>query len=124
MLTISVCNDSAKVARFFEENQIKQNENSLCLVANDGKCDIGFSLFDIDKDSMTVRFISPLDDLGLADGILRSTLHVGAERFIFTAFYASTVPEEFLNKIGFIKNIEEKTLDMDKLFKGCQSCNK
>ena len=39
------------------------------------------------------------------------------------AFYADTVPEDFLKKIDFIKNESLKSLDIDKLFGGCH-CSK
>ncbi len=122
MLTLSVLKDKQKVDRLFNESKIEQNENSLCLLANDGVNDYGFSLFDITKEKMTVRFIYPLNDLSLADGILRSTLHIAAERFVMDVYYDDTIPDSFFEKLGFIKDKTEKTLNIDKLFMSCQSC--
>ncbi|MBQ6847724.1 MAG: hypothetical protein IJO62_02265 [Clostridia bacterium] len=122
MLTLSVLKDADKTARLFKESNIEQNENSLCLLATDGESDLGFSLFDITHDKMVVRYIVPLKDLSLADGILRSTLHIAAERFVMTVYYADTIPESFFETLGFIKNKEEKTLNIDKLFMSCGSC--
>lgn len=124
MLTLSVLKNEEKIAQLFSQSGLERNESSLCLLATDGKQDFGFSIFDITKEKMTVRFISPLNDLGLADGILRSTLHVAAERFVMDTFYADTVPEEFFEKLGFIKDRKEKRLNIDKLFMSCQSCKK
>ena len=124
MVTLNVLNDTEKTARLFKENGIEQNQNSLCLVANDGKTDLGFSLFDITKEKMTVKYIEPLKDLSLADGILRSTLHIAAQRFVMDVFYDETVPESFFEKLGFIKDKEKKTLNIDKLFMSCGSCKK
>lgn len=124
MLTLSVLKDEQKTARLFKESGIERNENSLCLLATDGKNDFGFSLFDITKEKMTVRFISPLNDLSLADGILRSTLHIAAERFVMDVYYGDTVPESFFEKLGFIKSKQDKTLNIDKLFMSCGSCKK
>ncbi len=124
MITLSVLKDKEKADKLFLQSGIDQNENSLCLLVTDGKTDYGFSLFDITKDKMAVRYIEPLTDLGLADGILRSTLHIAAERFIMDAFYAETLPEAFVEKLGFIKDKEKKTLNIDKLFMSCCSCEK
>ncbi len=124
MLTLSVLKDKEKAAELFKKNGIEQNENSLCLLATDGKEDFGFSLFDITKEKAVVRYIEPLKDLSLADGILRSTLHIAAERFVMKAYYADTVPEDFFEKLGFIKNKEDKSLNIDKLFMSCASCKK
>ncbi len=125
MLTLSVLKDNEKTARLFKQSGLEQNENSLCLLATDGKKDFGFSLFDITKEKMVVRYIEPLNDLSLADGILRSTLHIAAERFVMKAYYDdTTVPESFFEKLQFIKDKESKTLNIDKLFMSCCSCSK
>lgn len=124
MLTLSVSKDKEKIKALFEKCGIEQNENSLCLVASDKEKDYGFSLFDITKEKMVVKYIEPLEDLGLADGILRSTLHIACERFVMNAYYAETLPESFLEKLSFIKSKEEKRLNVDKLFMSCRSCNK
>ncbi len=124
MLTLSVLKDKEKTKALFEKSGIEQNENSACLLATDGKKDFGFSLFDITKEKMVIKHIAPLDDLGLADGILRSTLHIACERFVMNAYYAETLPESFLEKLQFIKDKEEKSLNIDKLFTSCGNCNK
>ncbi len=125
MVTLSVLKDKEKTARLFTDNGIEQKESSFCLIANDGKKDIGFSLFDITERAMVIKYIEPLTDLSLADGILRSTLHIAAERFVMNAFYdEKTVPEVFFEKLGFIKEKENKSLNIDKLFMSCCSCKK
>ena len=125
MVTLSVLNDKEKTARLFSEKGIEQNENSLCLVAFDGKNDLGFSLFDLNSDNAVIKYIEPLNDLSLADGILRSTLHIAAQRFVMNAFYDDkTVPEDLFRKLEFIKDKQEKSLNMDKLFMSCGSCEK
>ncbi len=124
MITLSVEKDKKITAEFFANANILYNENSNCVLAKSGEEILGYSLFDIDQEKILIRYIEPLNNLGLADGILRSTLHVAAERFIFNAFYDDTVPEEFFKKLDFIKNQSEKRLDIDKLFKSCSNCGK
>ncbi len=124
MLTLSVLKDAQRVKELFEKCGIEQNENSACLLATDGKKDFGFSLFDITKEKMVIKYIEPLDDLGLADGILRSTLHIACERFVMKAYYEDTVPESFFEKLQFIKDKDEKSLNIDKLFMSCSNCGK
>jgi hypothetical protein len=124
MLTLSVLKDAQRVKELFEKCGIEQNENSACLLATDGKKDFGFSLFDITKEKMVIKYIEPLDDLGLADGILRSTLHIACERFVMKAYYEDTVPENFFEKLQFIKDKDEKSLNIDKLFMSCSNCGK
>lgn len=119
---ITLKEEKNKAETLFLENNISYNENSSCLVAADKDEILGFCLFDIDNKRMLIKYIEPLNDVFLADGVLRSTLHIAAERGVMNAFYEDTVSAEFLKKIGFIKNENEKSLDIDKLFKSCCDC--
>ena len=124
MITLSIPDEKEKIARLFKDNNIEQNENSLCLIANDGEKDLGFSLFDITEEKMLIKYIEPLNDLSLADGILRSTLHIAAQRFVTDVYYDTTTDKDVFEKLGFIKDKSKKTLNVDKLFMSCQSCKR
>lgn len=122
MITLGPLKEREKAEKLFSEHNIEFNDNRNCLTAFDGEKIIGLSFYELDSEKMTVLAIEPTGDLGLADGILRSTLHIAAERSVMKAYYADTISEDFLNKLGFIKNKQEKLLDIDKLFKSCCSC--
>ncbi len=124
MLILAPMTDRQEIENIFSQKGIPSGEFSGCVTAKNGDELLGLSLYELDREKITVHYIEPLNDIPLADGILRSTLHVAAERSVMNAFYTETVPEDFLNIIGFIKNSEEKSLDIDKLFKSCQSCGK
>ena len=122
MIFLSVLEDEQLKQKFFAQNNISLNENSSCVTAKEKEQILGYCLFDIDKEKIVIRYITPKNDLGLADGILRSTLHVAAERFVMNAYYEDEEMFPFFNSLNFIKNVEEKSLNMDKLFTSCQSC--
>ncbi len=122
MLTLAPLKEKSEIESIFKELNFEFNEFSGVLTAFDGKEVIGKSLYYLDSEKITVIFIEPISDIPLADGILRSTLHIAAERSIMNAFYAETLPESFLKRIDFIKSKEEKSLQIDKLFKSCCSC--
>ncbi|MBQ6825188.1 MAG: hypothetical protein IJP34_00830 [Clostridia bacterium] len=122
MLTLSLTNDLELAKKLYLENSIDFNENSLCMLCKNGEEILGYCLFSVTEKRGEVYIISPLEDIALADGILRSSLHVCAERNVMDVFYTDSLSEEFLQKIGFIKNKAEKRLDIDKLFKGCHNC--
>jgi len=107
---------------FYKKSVFEFSKNSGCLCCKDGETILGFSLYDLDEKKMTVKYIEPIEDIALADGILRSTLHIAAENGVMDAFYSDTLSLEFLKKISFIKNENEKRLDIDKLFKSCCNC--
>ena len=122
MLTLAPLKNKAEVEAIFKAKNIPFNEFSGVVTANDGTCVIGMSLYELTNERITVFYIEPVSDIPLADGILRSTLHVAAERSIMSAYYAEPMDISFLKKIDFIKNEEEKSLQIDKLFKSCCSC--
>ena len=124
MLTLAPMAEKKKIAELFNEKGISLSEFSGCVTAKNGDEVLGLCLYELTDKKITVQYIEPLNDIPLADGILRSTLHVAAERSVMNAFYADTLPEDFLKKIGFIKDAEQKSLDIDKLFKSCSGCGK
>lgn len=124
MITLGPVKDRKTVENLFAENGLKCGKYSQCVAAKCGEITEGYCLFDMTADKMIIKLIVPEEDIMLADGILRSTLHVGAERSIMNAFYENTVSEKLLNKLGFVKDSKEKTIDTDRLFQGCQSCKK
>ncbi len=122
MLELGPIKNKDEIKLFYSKTGLTSNEFSGCVKCTDKDEILGFCLYDLTPEKMVIRHIEPLGDLSLADGILRSTLHVSAEKSIMDAFYADTVPEDFFRKLGFIKNAEEKRLDIDKLFKSCHNC--
>lgn len=123
MLTLAPLSDSNTIADIYKEKGFNYNEFSGCVLCKDGTEVLGLCLYELTNTKITVNHIEPQADLGLADGILRSTLHVAAERSIMNAFYGENI-EEIVKKLNFAKNVEEKTLDIDKLFASCCSCGK
>lgn len=124
MIYLGPIKDKEEIEKLFLENGINFDEYSGCVSATCGQEVLGYCLYDLTPKKMIVHLINPLSDIPLADGILRSTLHVAAEKSIMDAFYAETLPEDFLEKIGFIKDKNEKTLLIDKLFQSCCNCGK
>lgn len=124
MITLSPLENNEEKTYFYKKAGIEQNADSGCVKAADRDEVLGFCLYDLDKEKIVIRYIEPLSDLGLADGILRSTLHVAAERSIMKAYYSESCPEDIFDKLKFIKDKEEKSLDIDKLFKSCCNCGK
>lgn len=122
MLTLGPEKNKEKVEKFFLSKNVDYNEDSQCVICKAGEEILGFCLFDLSNEKITVKYLEPFDDIALADGILRSTLHVAAEKSIMNAYYSDTVPEQFLHKLGFIENESEKKLNINKLFESCKGC--
>lgn len=124
MIELAPISDCEEIKSLFCENQLDFNGNSGCVKAVCGSEVLGFSLYDMGESSITVFKISPEDDLALADGVLRSTLHVAAQRSIMDAFYGSKSVQMLCEKLNFIKNREEKRININKLFQSCCECGK
>lgn len=123
MITISPVKDSALLEKLYRDSNVSLNEKSSAVAALFGEELLGFCLYDIDEKSIIIRALSPENDIMLADGILRSALHVAAERSAMDARYADNAPMDVLKKLDFISDDQEHTLNIDKLFGGC-SCGK
>lgn len=124
MISVIPCHDSEKIICLFNKHNLVADEFSGCVIANEKENVLGYCLYRLDKKTITVFAVEPQNDIPLADGILRSALHVAAENFVLDAFYDECAPIELFEKLDFIKNAEEKRLNIDKLFGGCNCHNK
>lgn len=121
MLVLKPTDDKNLIKEYYEKENIPFSDKSNLLMATDREEVLGYCLFDINS-ALTVYKIEPLNDIFLLDGVLRSTLHVGCERGMTDAFYTDTAPVAVFERLGFVKNKEEKRLDIDKLFQSCCGC--
>ena len=119
MITVAPVNNSEEIKKYYDNVNISVSENSGCVLAKTGEQVLGFCLYKFTEKNITILYIEPQNDLALADGILRSTLHIAASRSIMDARYSGC--EELLKKLGFILDENKRRLDIDKLFGGC-SC--
>ena len=123
MISVLPSRDKAEIYALFQKHNIGTDESSGCVIARTGEDVLGYCLYSLDSKKITVFTVEPQDDLMLADGILRSALHVAAQNFVLDAFYDDSAPVDLFKRLGFIKNADEKRLDIDKLFGGC-NCSK
>ncbi len=123
MIEIHPLREKDKLAKLYVENNVKMNKNSMAVVCADGNDILGFCLFDMLDTSLVVHSLEPQNDLYLADGILRSALHVGVENRIMSASYSENAPKVVFSKLKFIKNEENRELNVDKLFSSCKNCD-
>lgn len=119
MVTVLPCKDKGKIKQRFEDNGFKYTEKSGFVTADCNGEEIGYCLYYLDEKGICILNLEPQKDIMLSDGVLRSALHVAAERSAMDARYSDTAPKELLKKLDFIKNEDEHTLNIDKLFGGC-----
>lgn len=117
MITVKPSDKKEEIENLFIKNGIEIKDTSNCVIAKQGEDVLGFCLYYLDNKRITVLCLEPQNDLYLADGILRSALHVASEHFAMDAHYEGD--GAIYEKLGFIKNKADKSLDIDKLFKGC-----
>ena len=123
MITVAPVGEKQEIKSRFEKAGLDFNENSGCVTAKCGDEVLGFCLYYLTQKGITVLYIEPKDDLSLADGILRSTLHVAASRSAMDARFEGEQNEALFSKLGFVLDKADKKLDIDKLFRGC-NCGK
>ena len=124
MISVIPSRNKDEIDRLFKKHSLATDEFSGCVIAKSGDEALGYCLYSLTAKTMTVFAVEPQSDIPLADGILRSALHVAAENFVLDAHYADCAPIELFKKLDFIKNGDEKRLNIDKLFGGCNCHNK
>ncbi len=124
MIEVVQIGETDKIKDFYKDNNIEFLSGSGVTVAKDGDEVLGYCSFSLDNNSITITKLYPINDVFLADGILRSALHIADFRGISAAFYTESVDKGLLKLLNFIKNEENMSLDIQKLHKSCCSCNK
>ena len=124
MITVLPVNDSEQLKKIFSEVGFEFNDNSGAVIADEKGEILGKSLYYITDDSITVIYIEPESDVFLADGILRSALHVADFRGIVDAFYGDKVSLQLLKQLDFVKSETDKSLKIEKLHQSSCNCQK
>lgn len=124
MISVLPSKDKEEIYALFNKHNLETDEFSGCVIARMGETVLGYCLYRLDNKTITVFAVEPQADIMLADGILRSALHVAAENFVLDAYYNDNAPIDLFKKLDFIKNADEKRLNIDKLFGGCNCHNK
>lgn len=124
MINVLAINDNEKLKEFCNKNGISWVKDRGVTVAKDGEEILGYCAYILSIDSITITHLSPENDVLLADGILRSALHIADFRGIENAFYQESAPIKLFELLGFIKNETEKSLKIEKLHESCASCGK
>ena len=119
MISVLPCKDKSFIFDLFDKHGIETDDSSGCVIASTDDKVLGYCLYRLDTKAITIFTVEPQSDIMLADGILRSALHVAAENFVLNAFYDDCAPKELFSTLDFIKNADEKQLNIDKLFGGC-----
>lgn len=119
MLEIKTVIDRNKAAALCEKCGISLTEERSVMAADDSGEIIGYTVFSIGDGSLTLERVVANGDVLLFDGLVRSTLHIAANRGLECVYYRDGADETLLSKLKLVKNRDEKTLDIDVLFKSC-----
>lgn len=122
MIEVLVCEDRRLTAELYQTCGLEYDESRLAVRAMEGETCLGYCLFSLQERAATVHAVEPPTDVMLADGLLRSALHVGTERGITDAFYSDRKYEPLFEKIRFLEDATEKRLRLQNLFSDCCCC--
>ncbi len=122
MLEVLPIKDFNELEKFYKDKKLALTDGSGCVVARIGEEILGYCAYTLNPDKITVVSLEPTDDIMLADGVLRSALHIADFNGITNAFYSDASLTELFNKLSFIKDAEEKSLRIEKLKESCCSC--
>lgn len=124
MIEVLVCEDAEITKGLYQALGYDYDAEKLAVRAMCETDCLGYCLFTLADQIATVYAVEPVSDVMLADGLLRSALHVGTERGITEAFYADSAYEPLYQKINFLEDATEKRLRLQNLFSDCSCCKK
>ena len=107
MITVIPVKDEYEIKKFYAEFNQPFNDFSGVTVARNGDDFLGCCLYEIDNQKIVINFLTPEDDIMLAD-----------------AFYSRPALEVTLKRLDFIKNEQEKSLKIEKLHESSCCCQK
>lgn len=122
MISVLPVKDKNYIKALFDDFGATFNEFSGAVEATCSEDKLGFAIYYLDSEKITVLDIEPKNDLPLADGILRSALHNAVCANVTKACYNKNSPVLIFEKLKFILDENEKTLNINKLFESCCSC--
>lgn len=122
MLQIQPENDPQALKVLCRTAGVTYTEDLRGAVMRDGEIQLGYALFTCGQGYAVIHALAPVDDLALADGILRSTIHMALRSGCLSVYYADTAPEAVFIRLGFVMHKAEKQLHTHKLFDTCGGC--
>ncbi len=123
MIEVLQIEDKKEIVEFYKSISIEYNANCGVTIAKENEKILGYCTFVLDDKSITITDIRPTNDFFLADGILRSALHIADFRGISSAFYTDSVDKKLLIALKFISDEEKMSLKIEKLHESCCSCS-
>ena len=102
MIEILTEKDKHAVEKVCTANNIEYNSTIEMIKCTDKGDLLGFSLVSFDK-SATVLFVGECETV-IFDGLIRTAVHLASEKLIGTVYYAQTVDENVLLKLGFVQD--------------------
>ncbi len=122
MIEIKTVQSFDELKELYKNRNIDFSDFCMAVRAMNGNDEVGVCLFSLTPKGIYIKDIDPKEDLSLADGVLRSALHVAVFHNVNNAYYESTAPEDLFKKLKFVLNEKEKTLNINKLFESGCSC--
>ncbi|MBQ7288373.1 MAG: hypothetical protein IJW78_01475 [Clostridia bacterium] len=122
MIQIQPENNALTIQALCRTANIPYRDTMTGAIMHDGDVRLGYSLFEMQDGYAVIHAMEPVDDVSLADGMLRSTIHMALQGNCFAVYYTDSAPEAIFIKLGFVMNCEKKQLNTHKLFEGCSGC--
>lgn len=116
MIEIKVLSDKQRADEILKNYTVN---NGIVMAATDKEEIIAYTVFTVKGSEAVIEHIVPEDDVMLADGMIRSTIHVALSRGAVEVYYGKNVSEKLLGTLAFVLDSEKRLLDSDKLYRAC-----
>lgn len=122
MLEVLACEEREIVQGFYAKHGLPVTAASKLVRAMLGEQCLGYCLFSLKEQTATVHWVAPAGDAMLADGLLRSALHIACRHGATAAYYDNEILEPLFEKINFLQDRETRQLKLNNLYSDCCHC--
>ncbi len=122
MITVLPYRKPEEIEDLFKQNNIPFNDGGVAVKATDKDKLLGYALLTIVGGKLEFLYLEYFGDTLMADGIIRSALHLGTENGVTEAYLKNDSAKPIFKTLGFLIGDTEE-INISKLFLPC-GCGK
>ncbi len=112
-----------EIEEYFKLHNVEICDGAMAMVALEGEERVGSAVFSITENNLTLLSVQyPEKDLFICDLTSRAVMNYGVNRGKLYCELGEKAPFKEFVLFGFIKNAEEKTINIIKTFTMCTNC--
>ncbi len=123
MVTVKPLKDADSISQMFDAHSIELCDGAVAMIAVEGDKEVGSAVFSMIGTELTVLSVKyPKEDIYICDLVSRAVMNYGVNRGAMFCEIVPTAPVKEFYLLGFIKSVDETSIDIIKTFTMCTKC--